>query len=208
MRSFLLSGVLTGIYLILPVIPAQAIPPTLQTDLSDRNLKTLEQLIAIAQSTSATVKEAKANLGLAPFNEVVVLGIGTGVNVGTSNEPDAENLQEQNFSVEVSVDLVRVISALQGMPARRAQVTNAKRQTRVAVVQAYIAYLQAKQAKAIAQYRMRPYQNLKSQKSLVDAEYVTAATELLTANGNERIALESLAAVVGRSPTELLNLLR
>jgi hypothetical protein len=188
--------------MVLFIAPTQAIPPTLQTDLSDRNLQTLEKLIAIAQRTSATVKEAKANLGLAPFNEVVVLGIGTGVNVGTSNELDAENLQEQNFSVEVSVDLVRVISAFQGIPARRAQVKNAKSQTRVAVAQAYIAYLQAKQAKAIAQYRMQPYQNPE------DAQYITAATELFTANGNERIALESLAAVVGRSPTELLDLLQ
>jgi hypothetical protein len=37
---------------------------------------------------------------------------------------------------------------------------------------------------------------------------LTAATELLSADSNERIALEKLAAVVGRSPQELLKLLQ
>jgi hypothetical protein len=117
-RELHLSNLLTSLCIVLFIAPAQANPPTLQTDLSDRNLQILEQLIAIAQRTSATVKEAKANLGLAPFNEVVILGVGTGVNAADSNEPDAENLQERNFSVEAYVDLVRLVSALQGIPAR------------------------------------------------------------------------------------------
>jgi hypothetical protein len=66
------------------------------------------------------------------------------------------------------------------------------------------AYLEARQVKSIAKYRMQRLR--KTNQNLANAEYVTAATELLTANSNERITLESLAAVVGRSCQEIRSI--
>jgi outer membrane protein TolC len=164
-------------------------------------------LIELAQRQSPDVKEAKAQLGLAAFNEVIILGLSTGLNRNTTNEIDAEPVQESAVGVELYVDLVRMISAVQGYPARRARVAHAKRQIRVAVVEAYAEYVLAKQTKSIAQVGLQGQQQTVSVEIASD-EGLTAATELLSADSNERIALEKLAAVVGRSPTELLELLR
>jgi hypothetical protein len=40
-----------------------------------------------------------------------------------------------------------------------------------------------------------------------DSELLTATNEVFTANGNERVALENLAAVAERSPADLLDCL-
>jgi hypothetical protein len=183
------------------IAPVRAIPPTLQTDLTDRNLQTLEKLIAIAQTTAPTIKEAQANLGLAPFNEVIVFNISKGSNSEEGDRFDDENRGSSSLSAEISIDLIRVISAFEGMPARKAQLNNAQRQTRLAVTQAYIAYIQAKQVKAIAKYRLQRFG--KAKQNIANTDYITATTELLTANSNERITLESLAAAVGRSTQEI-----
>jgi hypothetical protein len=183
------------------IAPVRAIPPNLQTDLTDRNLQTLEKLIAIAQTTAPTIKEAQANLGLAPFNEVIVFNISKGSNSEEGDRFDDENRGSSSLSAEISIDLIRVISAFEGIPARKAQLNNAQRQTRLAVTQAYIAYIQAKQVKAIAKYRLQRFG--KAKQNITNTEYLTATTELLTANSNERIAFEILAAAVGRSPQEI-----
>jgi outer membrane protein TolC len=199
------QGLLLGLLLLSLALPAQAIP--LQTKLTVQDLERIERLIELAQRQSPDVKEAKAELGLAAFNEVIILGLSTGLNRNTTNEIDAEPVQESAVGVELSVDLVRVISAVQGYPARRARVAHAKRQIRVAVVEAYAEYVLAKQTKSIAQVRLQGQQQTVSVEIASD-EGLTAATELLSADSNERIALEKLAAVVGRSPTDLLELLR
>jgi hypothetical protein len=183
------------------IVPVRAIPPNLQTDLTDRNLRTLERLITIAQTTAPTVKEAQANLGLAPFNEIVVFNISKSSNNDEGDRSDDENRGSSSLSAEISIDLIRVISAFEGMPARKAQLNNAQRQTRLTVTQAYIAYIQAKQVKAIAKYRLQRFG--KAKQNIANTDYVTATTELLTANSNERIALESLATAVGRSTQEI-----
>jgi outer membrane protein TolC len=193
---------ISSISLAITIAPVLAIPPTLQTDLTDRDLQTLERLISIAQTTSVPVKEAQAGLSFAPFNEAIVLSINKGLSGDNGDLSDDDNGQSSGLSAELSIDLIRVISTFEAMPARRAQFHNAQRQTRLAVTQAYIAYIQARQVRSIAQYRMQRFG--KAKQHLANTEYVTAATELLTANSNERIALESLAAVVGRSIQEIL----
>jgi outer membrane protein TolC len=199
------QGLLLGLLLLSLALPAQAIP--LQTKLTAQDLERIERLIELAQRQSPDVKEAKAQLGLAAFNEVIILGLSTGLNRNTTNEIDAEPVQESAVGVELYVDLVRMISAVQGYPARRARVAHAKRQIRVAVVEAYAEYVLARQTKSIAQVRLQGQQQTVSVE-IVSDEGLTAATELLSADSNERIALEKLAAVVGQSPTELLELLR
>jgi hypothetical protein len=115
-------ALLSSLWLGIIATPLQAIPPTLQTNLSDRHLQTLEKLVVIAQQNASSVKEARVELGVASLGE----GLG----------------------VEIISQTVAVSDAM------------------------------------------------------------TAANELFTANGNERVALENLAAVVGRSSAELLNFLK
>jgi hypothetical protein len=202
----ILPGILPGLLLLSLALPAQAIP--LQTKLTSQDLEHIEQLIELAQRQSSNVKEAQAELGLAPFNEVIILGLNTGLNRNTTNEIDAEPVQESAVGVELYVDLVRVISAVQGYPARRARVADAKRQIRVAVVEAYAEYVLARQTKSIVQVRLQRRQETAGVEIDPSDEVLTATTELLSADTNERIALEKLAAVVGQSPTELLELLQ
>lgn len=100
-----------------------------------------------------------------------------------------------------------------------------KGEKRVEVVKYYVAYLQADQALKIATYQMqtvaqesdsptRNPQQVASHRlqpdpsqitnSLNNKEYVAAATEMLTASAQARVALEELAACVGLSAQETL----
>jgi hypothetical protein len=191
---------LSGVLLLCLALPAQSLP--LQTELTPQDLERIERLIALAQRQSPEIKEARAELGLTPFNEVIIVGLNTGLNNFNTNEPEAEPVQERTVGVELYIDLVRAINAVQSYPARRSRLAFAQRQTRVLVVQAYVAYLQARQAWAIAQHQSQPHLNK------VDAQSLTATNEVFTANGNERVALENLAAVVGQTPDQILELLR
>ncbi|NJM68601.1 MAG: hypothetical protein HC851_24545 [Acaryochloris sp. RU_4_1] len=199
------STLLTNLWVALLLTPAQGMPPTLQTDLSNRNLRTLEKLVDIAQQNSAAIKEAKAELGLSSWADSAVLEITPSYSTGNFVE-DREQFSEseRSFSISLTLNPLQMLSAVQQRPALRAKLKEAIMQKRAEVVQAYIAYLQAKQAKAIAQYQMQPYQN----QTAADADSVTAANELFIASSNERVALENLAAAVGHSPTALLNLLQ
>lgn len=195
---------LGGINLMVLMVPVRAIPPTLQTDLSDRNLQTLEKLVAIAQQHTASIKEAKAELGVNSWGDSVVLEIIPSYSTGNFVEDREQFLgNDQSISVSLILNPLQMLSAIQQRPALSAKLKEARRQKRAEVVQAYIAYLQAKQVKTIAQYRMQAHQN----KTVADEEFMTATSELFTANTNERVALENLAAVVGQSSTEILHLL-
>jgi hypothetical protein len=185
--------------------PLQAIPITLLTDLSDRHLQTLEQLVAIAQQNASSVKEASAELGVASLGDDLGVDITSSYSKGSFIE-NREQFEGNGCDISASLTLnpLAIVTALQKRPTLNAKLKEAKRQKRVEVVQAYVAYLQAKQVTAIAQHRVKLY----SAQTVADSDAMTAANELFTANDNERVVLENLAAVVGRSPVELLDFLK
>jgi hypothetical protein len=198
-----LLALLSSLWLGIIATPLQAIPTILQTDLSDRHFQTLEQLVAIAQQNASSVKEVKAELGVAS------LGDGLGLEIASSYSKGSfiENREQfegngRDISASLTLNLLAIVDALQRRPTLNAKLKEAKSQKRVEVVQAYVAYLQARQAWAIARYRMQQHLNK------ADAEALTTTNEVFTANGNERVALENLATVVGQTPEQILELLR
>jgi outer membrane protein TolC len=197
-----LSVLLSSACVALSTATAQALPAPLQTDLSDRNLQTLEKLVAIAQQHSAAIKAAKAELGISSWGDSVIFEISPAYSTGSFVE-DREQFTGNDRSVSVSLILnpLQIVGALQQHPALRAQLREAIKQKRAEVVEAYIAYLQAKQTQVIAQHQLQQHLNK------ANPEALTVTNEVFIANSNERVALENLAAVVGQTPDQMLEIL-
>jgi hypothetical protein len=188
----------------------------LQTEISDRDIKIIEQLVAIAQRKSSQVQEAKAAMGLSAFTDIVSIELSPSQTTINSTLPDTSSENERSFSISMTIDPVRLLNTIQQFPIREARWHEAKQQRRVVVIQYYVAYLQARQATKIAAYRMQKIalvalknERIASLKNsltssgqvnfLGNPDYVAAATEMLNTNTRERLALEELAACIGLS---------
>ncbi|WP_236140243.1 hypothetical protein [Nostoc sp. CMAA1605] len=183
----------------------------LQTEITQQDLKNIEELVSIAERNSADILDAQAARGLSPFNDVMSISF-SGTTYGSF-----DNYQE--FYIGITVNPIRLLTATQQSSVLKARWLEAKRQKRVAIVQHYIEYLQARQAAKIAAYQMQKFSdnssiasvNMQPQQQINhigNADYVAAVTERLNTNTRERIALEQLAASVGLSPqatTTIIN---
>ncbi|NJM73123.1 MAG: hypothetical protein HC862_24965 [Scytonema sp. RU_4_4] len=192
----------------------------LQTHISQRDLKIIEQLVAIAQHNSAQVQETKAAMGLRAFADIVTIEISPSQTTTNYTSPDASPENERSLSFTITVDPIKFLGSFRQLPVMQARWNEARVQKRVAVVQYYLAYLQARQATLIASYQMQkftissPIASLHSQansssnvNNLTNPEYVAAATQMLKTSAQERIALEELASCVGLSPQAIIALL-
>lgn len=192
----------------------------LQTEITQRDFKIIEQLVSIAQRNSALVQETKAAMGLSAFQDILFVELAPSQTTISSTSPDASPENAHSFSVTITVDPIKLVGAISLVPVREARWNEAKNQKRLTVVQHYLAYLQARQASKIAAYRMQKFAqssrvaNVNSPTSppekinhLANAEYVTAATEMLNANAREQITLEELAACIGLSPQQTINII-
>ncbi|MBD2457482.1 hypothetical protein H6G80_25815 [Nostoc sp. FACHB-87] len=172
----------------------------LQTEITQQDLKNIDELVSIAERNSPDILEAKAARGLSPFNDVMSVSF-SGTTYGSFN-----NYEE--FYIGVTVNPIRLLTATQQSSVLKARLLEEKRQKRVAIVQYYVEYLQARQAAKIATYQMQKFADssrvasVNIQTQLGNADYVAAVTEMLNTNTRERIALEQLAASVGLSPQE------
>ncbi|MBD2207941.1 hypothetical protein H6G33_36805 [Calothrix sp. FACHB-1219] len=183
----------------------------LQTEITQQDLKNIDELVSIAERNSPDILEAKAARGLSRFNDVMSVSF-SGTTYGS-----LDNYQE--FYIGVTVNPIRLLTATQESSVLKARLLEVKRQKRVAIVQYYVEYLQARQAAKIAAYQMQKFAddsrvasfNIQPQKQINpigNADYVAAVTEMLNTNTRERIALEQLAASVGLSPqatTTIIN---
>ncbi|TFI55077.1 hypothetical protein BLD44_006955 [Mastigocladus laminosus UU774] len=192
----------------------------LQTQISERDLKIIEQLVAIAQHNSAQVQETKAAMGLAAFSDIVSLEISPSHSTTNYTSPNVSSESGQTLSFTITVDPIKFLSIFRQQPVMQARWNEARNQKRVAVLQYYFAYLQARQATKIASYQMQKFTHsssivsLHSQtnssfraNNLANPEYVAAATEMLKTNAQERIALEELATCVGLSLQAIITLM-
>ncbi|NJM64871.1 MAG: hypothetical protein HC851_03985 [Acaryochloris sp. RU_4_1] len=199
---------------------AQVSPPEpLQTKITSQDWQRLERLVQIAQHHSATIKAASTALGVSAFEETVSLELSQTYSSGSFIE-DQEQFPEEENSLEIALTLnpLKIISAIQQRPALKAQLQEAKQQKRVEVIKAYVAYLQARQTTQITAYQMQAFTNrhplaarLPSTavtQTLSNPAYVSAAQEMLSANAQEQVALAELAASVGLSESETLRVLR
>jgi hypothetical protein len=188
----------------------------LQTEISDRDMKIIEKLVAISQRKSSQVQEAKAAMGLSAFTDILSIELSPSQTTINSILPDTSSENERSFSITMTIDPVKLLNTIQQFPIREARWHEAKQQRRIVVIQHYIAYLQARQATKIAAYRMQQIalvapktERIASLKNsltssdqvnyLANPDYVAAATEMLNTNTRERLALEELAACVGLS---------
>jgi hypothetical protein len=196
----------------------------LQIEISDRDLKIIEKLTAIAQRHSSQVQEAKNAMGLNAFTDILNVELSPSRTTINYTLPHALTESENSFSITMTIDPIKLLGSIQELPLRRTRWQEAKQQKRVLVVQHYLAYLQARQAKKIATYRMQQFAlvapknkrvaSLNSQVNspakvnyLANSDYVTIATDMLNANAREHLTLEELAACVGLSSQATITLL-
>lgn len=192
----------------------------LQTEITQQDIKIIEQLVTIAHRNSAQVLETKATMGLSAFQDVMEIELSPSLTTlnSISSNPYKEN--ERSFSLTITIDPIKILTTLEQRPIMQARWNEAKHQKRLAVVRHYLAYLQARQAAKIASYRMQkftrgnPIASLNSQatasgsvNNLTNPDYVAAATEMLNTNALEQVALEELAACVGLSAPAIISLI-
>ncbi|MEH2281350.1 MAG: hypothetical protein V7K90_08400 [Nostoc sp.] len=190
-------------------------PNLLQTEITQQDLKIIEQLVAIAERNSAQVLETKAAMGLNAFKDVVAIELSPALTT-SSTSPDSLSERSNSFSLTVTVDPIKFIGTFQQLPVLQARWQEARQQKRLAIVQYYVAYLQARQASLIASYQIQKFTggssiaSLDSQGTfpknvnhLANPDYVAAATAMLEANTRERLTLEELAACIGLSLQEM-----
>lgn len=190
---------------------------TLQTQITQNDLKIIEQLVTIAERYSPQVLEAKTAMGWRAFENVVSLELSPSLTTTSYNSPEESEEKENSLYVSISIDPIKLISAFEQKSLLRSRLYEAKQQKRLAVIKSYFAYIQARQATKIAAYRM---QNLTASDRIVSVdssdgrvnqlsnpEYVAAATEILNTNAQEQIALQELAACVGISAQTIVPIL-
>ena len=122
----------------------------------------------------------------------------------------------QSFSISLTIEPIKIFTAIDKMPVIKARLRETKKQTRLKVVKQYFAYLQSRQASKIAAHKMQKFQEREriasnvsfgSSQQLDNDNYVAVATDNLNKNMEERLALEELAQVVGLSAQEMKNIL-
>ncbi len=189
----------------------------LQTEITEEDLRIISKLVNIAQKNSYQVREAKYEMGLNAFVDIVSIELSPSQSRTNYKTPDFSSEDERSFSVSLTVDPVKIFTALDKMPVMKARLRETKQQTRIKVMKQYLAYLQARQASKIAAYQMHKFQqreriaasngNMGNSRQLDNADYVAVATDVLNKNIQERLALEELADVVGLSPNKMINII-
>jgi hypothetical protein len=176
----------------------------LSTQFSERDRLVFEKLVGLAQQNSAAIKEARVALGMSAWTDSVGLELSPSYSVNRLREDQSEFIESgRGFSATLNLNPLQMLAAIQQRPVLRAKRDEAIRQKRLEVLQAYVAYLQAKQTKTLAQLRLQPHQT----KPAADLELLAARNELFVASSNLLVALEALAVAVGQSSQVLSPLL-
>ncbi len=188
----------------------------LQTEITEEDLQIINKLAKIAQKNSYQVREAKYEMGFHAFVDIVDIELSPSQSRTNYKTPDFSSEDERSFSVSLTVDPVKIFTAIDKIPVMKARLRETKQQTRLKVMKQYMAYLQARQASKIAAYQMQKFEQreriasnaaVRSSRQLDNSDYVAVATDVLNKNIQERLALEELADVVGLSPKKMINIL-
>jgi hypothetical protein len=209
-------------------ITAQDLNRSLQVNFTTSDAQVLEDLVQTAVRNSADVREARLAIGIAPWAESVSLGVSRSSFQAEITDAidrltgDSGGSSSDSISVDIAVQPLSIIYGFLQQPALRSRFREARRQTRLAVIQGYVGYIQARQAARIAEGQLQQttanaqsLQSLQATSSLLSTssnlatnpEYVAAATETLEAKANELVALETLSAIVGLSPEDTLQII-
>jgi septum formation topological specificity factor MinE len=201
----------------------------MQTQFTTADVQVMEELIQIATRNAPMVRDARAEMGVTPFVDAMLVEVAPSwlsSSLSDTSDPALADYRTSDNSTTVTLTFnpLQLIKAIQRQPALASHLRDAKHQTRVAVIQNYVAYVQARQSASIAQRRLdtvvativansriasADLTQVAAGTALVNhEEYVAAATESLTTNGDEMMALEMLAASVGLPSHEMLDVMQ
>lgn len=76
----------------------------LQTEITQRDFKIIEQLVTIALRNSALVQETRAAMGLSAFQDILFVEMAPSQTTTSSALPDTSSESERSFSVTITVD--------------------------------------------------------------------------------------------------------
>jgi hypothetical protein len=96
----------------------------LQTELTQRDFKIIEQLVSIAQHNSPNVQETKAAVGLSAFQDILFVELAPSQTTTSSGLPDTSSASERSFSVTITVDPIKLVGAISLIPVREARLRN------------------------------------------------------------------------------------
>ena len=210
-----LSGMFLGFILICFSSVAIA-SEKLQTEITEEDLRIIDKLVQVAHKNSYEVKKAKYEMGLDAFADTVSIELSPSQSFTNYKKPDLFFEDVQSFSISLTIEPIKIFTAIDKMPVIKARLRETKKQTRLKVVKQYFAYLQSRQASKIAAHKMQKFQEREriasnvsfgSSQQLDNDNYVAVATDNLNKNMEERLALEELAQVVGLSAQEMRNIL-
>lgn len=119
--------------------PSNKLKP-LQTEITQLDLKIIEQFVAIAQRNSASVQETKDAMGLNAFVDVMEIELASYQTTSNFTSPNISS-REQDLSLNLTIDPIKLIRTVQQLPVMKARWNEAKHKIRVAVVKYYVAYL-------------------------------------------------------------------
>ena len=188
----------------------------LQTEITQEDLRIIDKLVRVAQKNSYEVRKAKYEMGLDAFADTVSIELSPSQSFTNYKKPDFFFEDVQSFSISLTIEPIKIFTAIDKMPVIKARLRETQKQTRLKVMKQYFAYLQTRQASKIAAYQMQKFRereniasniSLGSSQQLDNDDYVAVATNMLNKNMEERLALEELAQVVGLSAQEMRNIL-
>jgi hypothetical protein len=212
-----------------PEVPTAEPEQPMQTQFTMADVQVMERLIQIATRNAPVVRDARSEMGVTPFVDALLVEVAPSwlsSSLTDTSDPALADYRTSDNSTTITLTFnpLQLIKAIQRQPALISHLRDAKHQTRVAVIQNYVAYVQARQSAAVAQRRLDTVvATIISDSRIASAdlvqvptsavlinheEYVAAATEGLATNGDEMMALEMLAASVGMPSHEVLDVMQ
>lgn len=204
-----------------PTAPRQT---EIETFFSPAELGALERLVAVAQERSPTVLQAAAALrvGEAQLEIGGRLADALTLSVRAGVAGDLYGQLSPSYSISAGIDLIALAVHDDRTGILRAGLASARASVRAETAAAFVRYMVARQsvqAAALAvdsadatfrvvQARLEIGEATISDQLAAQAAVSSTAVALLRANGELIIALEALAATVGLSPQETLEVIR
>ena len=210
-----MKKIVLGLFLVLGFAIAQT---NLETLFTQSELATLEQLILLAQANDAKVLEASIDLEdtemLGRLSEALT------VNAGVGLSGDFYGQAAPEYSISIGLDVMTLVDDGDANLAQ-AKIESEKNNVRVRTVEAFVNYKVAKESaesaalaveSATAAFnathaRVEMGEATRTEQLQAQQAVSNAAIGSLEANGQVIVTLESLAAVVGSTPRDVVAIL-
>ena len=210
-----MTKVILGLFLVLGFAIAQT---NLETLFTQSELATLEQLVSLAQANDAKVLEA--SIALEDTEMLGRLSEALTVNAGVGLSGDFYGQAAPEYSISIGLDVMTLVDDGDANLAQ-AKIESEKNNVRVRTVEAFVKYkvaVESAQSAALSvesatatfnaiHARVEMGEATRTDQLQAQQAVSGAAIGLLEANGQVIVALESLAAVVGSTPRDVVAIL-